>query len=120
MNRYIDFFLLPLANHEIENYRQIAQQAAAIWMEHGALEYVETVGDDLEPEGTLSFRNAAGAQEGETVIAAYIAYESREHRDAVNAKVMEDPRIQEICAPGKAPFDCKRMAFGGFRAIVEA
>jgi len=120
MSQYIDFFLLPLAESEIDNYSRIAEQAAAIWMEHGALEYVEALGDDLEVEGTRSFRGAADAGEGETVIASCIFYESCEHRDAVNAKVMADLRINEMCGPDKLPFDCNRMAFGGFRTIVRA
>lgn len=118
MSKYIDGFLLPIAKDQIENYRQIAGQAAAIWKEHGALEYVEAVGDDLEVKDQLPFTRVAGAGENETVVLAYIVYESREHRDAVNAKVFADPRLQEMCGPDKVPFDCNRMAYGGFKSIV--
>ncbi len=118
MSKYIDGFLLPIAKDQIENYRQIAEQACAIWKEHGALEYVETVGDDLEVQDQLSFLKVAGAEENQTVVLAYIVYESREHRDAVNAKVFADPRLQEMCSPDKMPFDSNRMAYGGFKSLV--
>lgn len=119
MSRYIDGFVLPLAKDKIEDYRAVATKAAAIWKEHGALEYIEAAGDDLEIEGHVSFRKAAGADDRETVVFAYIVYESREHRDAVNAKVMADPRLQEMCGSEQAPFDYRRMAYGGFRTIVD-
>ena len=73
---------------------------------------------DLFIQDQLPFPQVAGATENETVVLAYIVYESREHRDAVNAKVMADPRLMEMCGPDKAPFDCKRMAYGGFKSIV--
>ncbi len=118
MSKYIDGFLLPIAKDKIEDYRQIAEKAAAIWKEYGALEYVEAVGDDLFIQDQLPFPQVAGAAENETVVLAYIVYESREHRDAVNAKVMADPRLMEMCGPDQAPFDCKRMAYGGFKSLV--
>ena len=120
MSRYIDGFLLPIAKDHIEHYLSLAEKAAAVWKEHGALEYVETVGDDLEVQDQLPFTQVAGAGENETVVLAYIVYESREHRDAVNAKVFADPRLQEMCSPDSAPFDFKRMAYGGFKSIVSA
>jgi uncharacterized protein YbaA (DUF1428 family) len=118
MPHYIDGFLLPIAKDQIENYRAISSQAAAVWREHGALDYRECVGEALEPmEGLASFPVVAGAKEGETVIFAYIVYESRAHRDEVNAKVMADPRMK--CGePDSMPFDCRRMAYGGFQTIV--
>jgi len=120
MSKYIDGFLLPIAKDQIENYRQIAEKAAVVWKEHGALEYVEAVGDDLDVKDQLPFPQVTGAGENETVILAYIVYESREHRDAVNAKVFADPRLNEMCSPESAPFDFKRMAYGGFKSIVSA
>jgi uncharacterized protein YbaA (DUF1428 family) len=118
MSKYIDGYVIPVPKDKIEAYRKIASQAAAIWKEHGALEYVEAAGDDLEVKDQVSFTTLAGAAAGETVVFAYIVYESREHRDTVNAKVFADPRIHEICGPDEAPFDCRRMAYGGFNAIV--
>lgn len=120
MSKYIDGFLLPIAKEQIENYRLMAEKAAAIWKEHGALEYVEAVGDDLDVKDQLPFTQVTGAGENEKVVLAYIVYESREHRDAVNAKVFADPRLQEMCSSDSAPFDFKRMAYGGFKSIVSA
>jgi uncharacterized protein YbaA (DUF1428 family) len=120
MSRYIDGFVIPIAKDKVETYRAMATQAAGIWKELGALEYVETIGDDLDVTDQTPFPKMAGAGPDETVVLAYIVYRSREHRDNVNAKVMADPRIKAMCDPDNAPFDFKRMAYGGFKAIVEA
>lgn len=118
MGKYVDGFVLPVPTENIERYRELAQKAGAIWKEHGALEYIEAVGDDLEIENMLSFKKIADAKDDETVVFAWIVYESREHRDKVNAAVMEDPRMKEDMESCKDIFDFKRMAYGGFKAIV--
>jgi uncharacterized protein YbaA (DUF1428 family) len=120
MERYVDGFLLPIAEENIGKYKEIAQKAGEIWKEHGALEYWECVGDDLEIEKMVSFKKSADAAEGETVIFAWIVFESREYRDKVNAAVMEDTRLKEMMdsADSKA-FDYKRMAYGGFKTLVK-
>lgn len=115
--KYVDGFVLPIASEHIDRYREIAQAAGEVWREHGALEYIECVGEDLETEQLVPFPKMAGCQPGETVVFAWIVYESREHRDQVNEKVMQDPRIKEL-GPDKLPFDCNRMAYGGFKTIV--
>ena len=120
MGKYVDGFVLPVATDKVEEYRAIAEKAGAIWKEHGALEYIEAVGDDLEHEDMYSFKKIAGAGEDETVIFAWIVYESREARDKINAAVMEDPRLKEEMEAHKGVFDYKRMAYGGFKALVEA
>lgn len=117
MERYVDGFLIPVPKDKLDLYRGIAVQAGNIWKEHGALEYIECLGDDLDQAEMVSFRKAAGATDDEVVIFSWIVYESREHRDQVNAKVMEDPRIKAMME-GPQPFDCKRMAYGGFKTIV--
>lgn len=119
MARYVDGFLFPIAGDKLEAYRDIASKAGAVWMEHGALQYVEAVGDDLAIDGVRPFPDAAGARAGETLVFAWIVYESREHRDRVNAAVMADPRLQAMMNPETHPLDPKRMAYGGFRAIVD-
>ncbi len=118
MGKYVDGFVLPVPTENIERYRELAQKAGAIWKEHGALEYIEAVGDDLEIENMLSFKKIANAKDNETVIFAWIVYESREQRDKVNAAVMEDPRMKVEMESSKDIFDFKRMAYGGFKAIV--
>lgn len=116
--KYVDGFVLPIAEEQIDRYREIAQRAGAIWKEHGALEYIECVGEDLDRDELTPFPRMAGCGDGETVVFAWIVYRSREHRDEVNARVMADPRIQAL-GPEDMPFDCGRMAWGGFSAIVD-
>lgn len=119
MGRYVDGFLIPLRRDKLEEYKAIAEKAGQLWMEHGALEYIECLGDDLDQTEMVSFRKAAGASDDETVVFSWIVYESREHRDKVNAAVMNDPRMKEMMTEGTDPFDCKRMAYGGFKTIVK-
>lgn len=121
MAKYVDGFLLPIKAENIEEYKEMAQFACDIWKEHGALEYIEAVGDDLEHEdmGMTSFNKSADAQDGETVIFAFIVYESKAERDRINKLVMEDERLKEIMSTHGKLFDFKRMSYGGFKAIVE-
>lgn len=117
--KYVDGFVLPIAAESIDSYREVALKAAAIWREHGALEVMECAGDDLEIDEVVRFPKLAGCQSGETVVFSWIVYESREHRDEVNRKVMADPRMKDM-SPESMPFDCSRMAYGGFTSIVDA
>lgn len=119
MPRYIDGFLLAVPKKKLAAYRRLAQKAGKIWRELGALEYCECVGDDLDVKMGVPFTKSARAKAGETVVFSWIAYKSRAHRDAVNAKVMNDPRIAAMCDPKNTPFDVKRMAYGGFKVLVE-
>lgn len=116
---YIDGFLLSAPVARLPEYLKIAKKAGKIWLEHGALQYMECQGDDLEIEGMLSFNKVAKPKAGEVVIFSFIVYQNRKHRDQVNKKVMADPRLMAMCDPGNMPFDVKRMAYGGFKAIVE-
>jgi uncharacterized protein YbaA (DUF1428 family) len=121
MGKYIDGFLIPIKPENIGRYTEIAQKAGELWKEHGALEYIEAAGDDLDAENMVSFTKSAGASDDETVIFAFIVYESKEERDRINALVMADERMKEIMKSGgkEEPFDYTRMSYGGFRAIVE-
>ena len=117
MSKYVDGFVIPVPEGNVEKYREIARKAGEIWMEHGALSYFETVGDDLDVEKVVSFKQLAGARDGETVVFAWIVYESKEARDRVNAAVMVDERMKDEMG-GEMPFDMKRMAYGGFETLV--
>lgn len=119
MSKYVDGFVLPLRKDQVERYREIAEKAGKIWKEHGALEYIECIGDDLDVKEMVPFPKLANVGPDETVAFSWIVYESREHRDAVNAKVMADPRLKEMDDPANPVVECKRMAYGGFKAIVE-
>jgi uncharacterized protein YbaA (DUF1428 family) len=117
--KYVDGFVLPVPKKNLQVYRRIAQKAGKIWREHGALEYRECAGDDLDVKIGVSFRRISKVKPGETVVFAWIVYRSRAHRDAVNAKVMKDPRMNTIMEQGAEPFDLKRMAYGGFKILVD-
>ncbi|MCR0984811.1 DUF1428 domain-containing protein [Roseomonas populi] len=115
---YVDGFVLAVPKAGMDDYKAMARLGAEVWKDHGALSYVECVADDV-PYGTLtSFPRAVMATDEETVVFSWITYESREARDAVMAKVMADPRMKG--AMTNAPFDGKRMIFGGFQTFLEA
>lgn len=117
MPRYVDGFVLPLPTKNIDAYRKMARKAGKIWIEHGALEYVESIADDVKPGKVTSFPQSVKLKPGETVIFAWAVYKSRAHRDRVMKKVMSDPRMQ--MDPKSFPFDGARMFWGGFKSIVE-
>ena len=118
MSRYVDGFVLAVPKENVEAYRRIADESGRIWREHGALEYIECVADDVKPGEHTSFPQAVKLEPNETVVFAWIVYESREHRDRVNEQVMKDPRIANV-DPKSMPFDGKRMFWGGFKSLVE-
>jgi uncharacterized protein YbaA (DUF1428 family) len=118
---YVDGYLLPVPKKNVAKYRKMATLASKVWKDHGALEYRECLADDVKPKGMPSFLKAVKAKKGETVFFSYIVYKSRAHRDQVNKKVMKDPRLAAMMDGSiPAPFDYKRMYFGGFKALVEA
>jgi uncharacterized protein YbaA (DUF1428 family) len=117
--RYVDGFVLPIPKKNVPAYRRIAQKAGKIWREHGALEYRECVGDDLDVKMGVPFPRTVKRKPGETVVLAWIVFKSRAHRDRVNARVMRDPRLLAMMDPKSMPFDYKRMVYGGFKVIVD-
>jgi uncharacterized protein YbaA (DUF1428 family) len=118
MAHYVDGYVLAVPRKRIDAYRRVAQTAGRVWREHGALEYRECVGDDLEVKGPLPFPRTVKAKRGETVVFAWIVFKSRAHRDKVNAKAMKDPRLANM-DPKSVPVDMKRMAYGGFKVLVD-
>jgi uncharacterized protein YbaA (DUF1428 family) len=126
--KYVDGFVLVVPEKNLPAYRKMAEEAGKIWKKHGALEYIESVGEDFNPnvppEMTemkgVTFPQMAGTRTGETVVFSYILFNSRQHRDEVNAKVMEDPFMTSQSQGQEMPFDMKRAAYGGFEVIVEA
>jgi uncharacterized protein YbaA (DUF1428 family) len=119
MARYVDGFLLPVPKKNLATYRKIAAKAGKVWREHGALQYCECVGDDLNIKGVKSFIQQVRPKSGEVIFFSFIIYKSRKHRDQVNAKVMKDPRMDKMMQGGM-PFDPKRMCYGGFKILVDA
>lgn len=119
MAKYVDGFLIPIPTKNLAAYKKLAKKASKVWLDHGALAYVETSGDDLAVKGVGSFAKISKARRNETVIFAWVVFKSKAHRNAVNKKVMEDPRIANF-DPAIMPFDSKKMVYGGFKVLVEA
>ena len=117
--QYVDGFVLPVPKKHLQAYRRLAQKAGKIWREHGALEFRECVGEDLNVKMGTPFPRRVKIKPGETVVFSWIGFKSRAHRDRVNAKVMKDPRITNLDMKSM-PFDSKRTVYGGFKVIVDA
>lgn len=122
MAHYIDGFVIPVPKKNLARYKRLATVASKVWIENGALQYWECAGDDLDNEGIMfPFPKAVKCKPDETVVFSWVVYRDRKHRDQVNKKVMADPRLAKMySAQIKSPiFDHKRMAYGGFKTIVE-
>jgi len=117
---YVDGFVLPLPKKNLQIYRRISSKAGKVWRKHGALQYVEAVGDDLDVKFGVSFKKIIKPKRGETVLFSWIVFKSRKHRDQVNAKVMQDPEMNKMMGNSPMPFDLKRMTYGGFKFLVDA
>src|SRR5262245_16422244 len=116
---YVDGFVLPVPRKKLAAYRRIAQRAGKVWREHGAIDYVEAVADDVKPGKWTSFPQSVKLKKGEVVVFSYVTYTSRKSRDRCIAKVMKDKRLADLMNPGAMPFDGKRMFWGGFKPIVD-
>ena len=125
MGKYVDGFVLVVPKDKAEQYKKMAKEGRDTWMKYGALEYYECRGEDLVPqemggEKARAFTDMAGATSDETVWFSFIVFNSKEHRDEVNAKVMEEMNKKaEEYKDMVMPFDMKRMAYGGFKVEVE-
>jgi uncharacterized protein YbaA (DUF1428 family) len=123
MTKYVDGFVLPVPKGKLQAYKKMAQEAGRVWKKHGALEYLECVGDDLNPQMKgmkfQKFPQIAKAKPNEDVIFSFITYKSRAHRDKVNATVMEEFMTNKKYSDKTMPFDVKRMAYGGFKSLVD-
>ena len=117
--KYVDGFVLPVPRRKLAAYRRMAKYAGKIWMEYGALRYVESVADDVKPGKVTSFPQSVKLKKGEVVVFSFVEYKSRKQRDRIMKKIMVEPRFKKYMDPKKMPFDGMRMFFGGFRTIVE-
>lgn len=115
---YVDGYVVPVPKKKVQDYRRLAQKAAKVWREHGALDYVEAVAEDVKRGEVTSFPRSVKQKPNETVVFAYVVFKSRAHRDQVNKKVMSDPRLKDMCDINNLPFDAKRMFWGGFKVLV--
>lgn len=123
MKTYVDGYVLPIAREKLPQYQEMAAEAGQIWIKHGALQYFECAGDDLAPDMSgakiATFPEVMKTGPEETVIFAFVVFESREHRDAVNRKVMEEMTGEQQNPDCEMPFDLQRMVYGGFQSIVK-
>jgi len=117
--KYVDGFVVPVPKKKIATYKRLATLSGRIFREHGALEFRECVGEDLMPAMGLPFPRLAKLKKNETVFFSWIVYKSRAHRDRVNRKIMNDPRMLALYDVKDLPFDIKRMAYGGFKVLVD-
>jgi len=123
--KYVDGYVFVVPKGKIEEYQKIAEAGKEMWKKYGALEYMECVGEDLDPKEmggmkSLAFTELAKAGPNETVWFSFIVYESKKRRDEINAKVMEEMNKQaEKNKDFPMPFDMRRMAVGGFEVKVE-
>jgi uncharacterized protein YbaA (DUF1428 family) len=115
---YVDGFVVPVPKKKMKAYLAIAKKAGKVWKDHGALDYVECVADDVKVGKLTSFPQAVKLKPGEVVIFSYIVYKNRAARDKINKKVMSDPRLDEMMKGKDMPFDGKRMIYGGFETLV--
>ena len=116
---YVDGFVLPVPKAKLADYKKMAIKAGKVWIEHGALQYVECVADDVKPGKLTSFPQAVKLKADEVVIFSWIVFANRKARDKINAKVFADPRLAAMMDPKAMPFDGKRMFFGGFKPMIE-
>lgn len=124
MAQYIDGFVLPIPRNRLNEYKLAAESVAEIWKGHGAIDYLEFVGDDMNLEGTRSFPDILAAREDEVIVFGWVVFESREARDLANEKVAADSRLAELIDPLSNPsdpvFDAQRMAYGGFHPLIKS
>jgi uncharacterized protein YbaA (DUF1428 family) len=116
---YVDGFVLPVPRKNLDAYKKMAKLAAKVWLEHGAIDYVECVADDVKSGKTTSFPQSVKLKKGEVVVFSWVTYKSRSHRDRVLKKVMSDPRLMESMSSETMPFDGMRMFWGGFKPILK-
>ena len=119
MAQYVDGFVVPVPEDKLDAYVEMARDAGRLWREYGALEFRECVADDVKVGEVTSFPRSVQIEEGETVVFSWIVFESREHRDRVNAEVMKDPRLEDMMKREAMPFDGRRMIYGGFSVAVD-
>jgi uncharacterized protein YbaA (DUF1428 family) len=117
---YVDGFVVPVPTKKLAAYRSMAKKASKVWKDHGALEFRESVADDVQVGKWTSFPRSVKLKKSETVVFSWIVYKSRADRDKILKNVMADKRLAKMMNPKAMPFDAKRMIYGGFKIIVAA
>ena len=112
--KYVEGFVVPVPKKKLDEYKKLARKFGKICMEHGAIDYVECVADDVKKGKVTSFPQAVKLKRNETVVFSWISFRTRKHRDKVWEKTMNDPRMKDLMDSKDMPFDGQRMFFGGF------
>ena len=122
MTGYVDGFVLPVPKKKLGQYRKLCTMMGKLMTKYGALEYLECVGDELGSKwGSMPFPKMAGAKKGETVIFSFITYKNKAQRNAIMAKMLKDPLMNDPkWKDMQMPFDMKRFAYGGFKVVVSS
>jgi uncharacterized protein YbaA (DUF1428 family) len=120
MSKYVDGFVLPIPKKNVKAYIKVATICSKVWLDHGAIEYVECLADDVKPGKLTSYPQSVKLKKNEVVVISSITYNSRKHRDLVLKRVFTDPRMQPMMNDSSIIFDLKRMIYGGFKTIVKA
>lgn len=118
MSNYIDGFVFPIARDRLNEYKLLSEKVAEIWKQHGALDYYEYVGDDMQLEGTSSFLDAVKSTKDEATVFGWVVFDSRETRDLANEKIAADPRMVDLVESSNSGFNAERMMYGGFQSLV--
>lgn len=118
--RYVDGFVLAVPKRKLPAYRLLSRKMAKIMKEYGVIEYRECVGDDMKTTMGLPFPKLVKPKPNEVIVFSWISFKSKANRNSINKKIMKDPRVAKMCDMSKMPFDCKRMAYGGFKVMVDA
>jgi uncharacterized protein YbaA (DUF1428 family) len=114
---YIEGFVAAVPTANKDAYKKHAEEAAPLFKEFGVARMVENWGDDVPKGKVTDFQGAVQAKDDETVVFSWFEYPDKATRDAANAKMMSDPRMEQMGA--EMPFDGKRMIIGGFDSFVD-
>jgi len=113
---YTDGWVVPVPTAKRDAYRDLAARNAKYFREYGATRLVEAFGDDVQKGQVTDYYRAVQAEDGESVVFAFIEWPDKATRDQAWEKIMKDERMQP---QGELPFNGKRMFWGGFDKIVD-
>jgi len=116
--KYVDGFVVPVPRKNLNQYKKIAKVFGKVWLDHGALDYVESIADDVQKGKVTSFPQSVKLKKGEVVCFSFVTFKSRSNRDAIMKKVMSDPRLAPYMNEDSMPFDGMRMFWGGFKPFI--
>lgn len=118
--KYVDGFLVALPKSKVKEYLKLAKLSSKVWLELGAIQYCETISEDIKVPFGVNFDKVVKAKRNEVVVFSWITYPSKAVRTKVNKLAMKDPRLAMFMDPKSMPFDVKRMSYGGFKMLLNS